>query len=758
MKILDQLNTAQRMAVKAGPGPVLVLAGPGSGKTRVLTHRVVYLIQQLGVSPWHIMAVTFTNKAAREMRMRVETLLDGNPRGLTMGTFHATCVRILRRESDNLQNYGADFVIFDTDDQRQVAKQALRELNLDDKKFPPNKMLSGISSAKNELVTPAQYAASNYISEINRRVYHRYQEILVANNAMDFDDLLMNTVLLFEERPDVLQRYREKYLHILVDEFQDTNTAQYVLLRQLVNEHGNIFVVGDADQSIYKWRGADFRNINRFREHFPEAQMILLEQNYRSTQIILDAAKAIIRNNRDRVDKELFTNRKGGTHIVVREAYNDAEEAELAVATIEQLMLEGVDPGGCAVMYRTNAQSRALEEAFLRAGMNYRLVGATRFYSRREIKDIIAYLRIVHNQADSISFERVLNTPPRGIGKKTQQLLYDWAERLVCSPGESLMKLVEDADLQHPFTGRAFKALFNFGQMMRDWIALEDQITVGDLLDTILEASQYRLYLDDGTEEGRDRWANVMELRNVAFEFEDHELSQFLEQVALVSDVDDLEEDPNAPSLLTLHAAKGLEFPVVFIVGLEEGMLPHSRSLDDAEQLDEERRLFYVGLTRAEDRVYLSYAFRRTFFGGTEVTVPSRFLSEIPEELIEGGTSGDRRQQTKRRVSDWQWSTPATVSPYRWDSPQRTVRDGGSRKSLPEPNILKAPDESKPRQSIVEARYRTGQNVHHSKFGAGIVVESRVTGIDEEVVVAFVDSNVGIKKLVASLAKLEIID
>ncbi len=753
---LDDLNLAQRAAVEAGPGPILVLAGPGSGKTRVLTHRIVYLIQDLDIAPWRIMAVTFTNKAAREMRHRVDSLLGAKSSGLTMGTFHATCARMLRRESENLLGYDGNFLIFDTADQRQVAKQALQDLALDDKKFSPNRMLSGISTAKNELVTPEQYAASNYISEITRRVYQRYQEILVANNAMDFDDLLMNTVLLLDDRPDVLERYQRKYQYILVDEFQDTNTAQYELLKRLVNSQGNIFVVGDADQSIYKWRGADFRNLIRFREHYPNAQLILLEQNYRSTQVILDAAKAIIRHNRERVDKELFTDRKGGSQIIIREAYNDVEEAELVVNTIEQIMLEGVHLGDCAVMYRTNAQSRVLEEAFIRAGINYRLVGATRFYGRREIKDLVAYLRLVHNLADSVSFGRVINTPTRGIGKKTMQTLSQWAQREGRQPGEALIQLIEEPDIAHPFSGRALSSLTRFGNMLRDWISMKDRLTIGELLDTIIDGSGYRLFIDDGTAEGRDRWANVMELRNVAVEFDELTLSEFLEQVALVADIDDLEEDPDAPTLLTLHAAKGLEFPVVFIVGLEEGMLPHSRSLDEADELAEERRLFYVGLTRAMDRIYLSHAFRRTTYGGTEVSVPSRFIQDIPEELLEGGSSGQRRRESQRRVSSWNWSSQTTSHSNRSGIERDARQKTTVRQVLPEPSSGQslAKDEKKP--VLTEAQYRTGQQVHHHKFGNGIVIESKLTGNDEEVVVAFSGSDVGIKKLVASLAKLEI--
>jgi DNA helicase-2/ATP-dependent DNA helicase PcrA len=761
MNLLHGLNPAQKTAITAEPGPVLVLAGPGSGKTRVLTHRIVYLIQEFGVSPWQIMAVTFTNKAAREMMHRIETLLGGSPRGLTMGTFHATCVRILRREWESIPGYDRDFVIFDTDDQRQVVKQALKDLNLDDKKFNPNRMLNGISNAKNELVTAAEYAATNYISEITRRVYQRYQDILVTNNGMDFDDLLMNTVLLFDNNPEVLSRYQQKYQHILVDEFQDTNTAQYGLLTRLAAAHQNIFVVGDSDQSIYKWRGADFRNLNRFRQHYPDAQMILLEQNYRSTQIILDAAKAIIRRNADRVDKELFTERQGGDRIVIREAYNENEEADFVINTIQNLMLDDVSPGDCAVMYRTNAQSRVLEEAFLRANMNYRLVGATRFYSRREVKDLIAYLRVVHNPADSVSLNRIINTPTRGIGAKTLQALHDWAMRLSLQPGEALLRLVSDPDVQHPFGGRAYKALSAFGRLFHDWTILRDQVTVGDLLDTILDAIDYKNYIDDDTEEGIDRWANVMELRGVALQYERLGLSEFLENVALISDVDNLEEDPDAPTLLTLHAAKGLEFPIVFITGLEEGILPHSRSMDDMEELAEERRLFYVGLTRAKDQLYLSHAFRRTVFGDSGVSTPSRFLDEIPPGLATGGGTKKRHQKAIKRATSWNWSNPQPAQQTSERGPRRPANYHWAdedlemeEKDLPEPNFWTEPAVSMKRSKSAETQYHTGQEVHHAKFGSGIVIESKNTGNDEEVTVAF--AGVGIKKLAASLANLEV--
>ncbi len=763
MSFLQGLNEPQRLAVTAGDGPVLVLAGPGSGKTRVLTQRIAYLIREKRVPPWHILAVTFTNKAAREMRHRIEALLGEPPRGLTMGTFHGTCAAILRREADHLAPYTQEFVIFDTDDQRQVAKKALADLNLDDKKFPPARMLSYISAAKNEFITPTEYAATNYVSEIARRVYAQYQKLLQANNAMDFDDLLMNTLLLFDQTPEVLAKYQQRYHHILVDEFQDTNTTQYGLLQRLALGHGNIFVVGDADQSIYKWRGADVRNINRFRQQYPEAQMILLEQNYRSTQIILDAAKSVIKHNRDRVHKDLFTERAGGTKIIIREAYDEREEAVLVVDAMARLVLEGYEPGDMAVMYRTNAQSRALEEAFLTRGLPYKLVGATRFYGRREVKDIIAYLRLVHNPADAISFNRIINTPPRGIGQKSQEQLQSWAAANEWQPGQALLRLATDADVQHSFTVRALTPLLAFGMMLHEWITLSDGSGVGELVDLILQDTRYRDYIDDDTEEGEERWGNVMELRGVANADAEISLSAFLEQVALVSDVDNLQETANAPTLLTLHAAKGLEFPVVFITGLEEGVLPHIRAFEDMEELAEERRLFYVGLTRAKDRLYLLHAHRRAAYGQADVAQRSGFLQEIPGELVEGGGYGSRPER-RPASRDWQWNRPASsltnqTQPSTAGRANRPAPPAAPERERSTPPRFAPPaSRQEPRPEPAAASrpaYRTGQRVRHARFGEGFVIEIKRTGDDEEIVVAF--SGEGIKRLAASMANLELI-
>ncbi len=762
MDLLAKLNPAQREAVSAPPGALLVVAGPGSGKTRVLTHRIAYLIREMHVSPWNILAVTFTNKAAREMEHRIEQLLDGRPQGLNMGTFHAICVRLLRREVEQLTHYQRDFVIFDTADQLQVVKQAMAELNVDDKKFPPPKILNGISAAKNDLITPDEYMATNYVSEVTRRVYERYQMTLRVNNAMDFDDLLMNTVLLFDQRPDVLVKYQDRYYHILVDEFQDTNATQYRLLRLLTGERNSLFAVGDSDQSIYKWRGADYRNIENFYRDFPQSRTILLQQNYRSTQLILDAAIEVIRRNRDHIPKKLFTERSGGAKIVLREAYNESDEAATIVSTIESLMLKGYNGNSFAVMYRTNAQSRAIEEAFVQAGLPYRLVGATQFYQRREIKDIIAYLRVVHNPFDGVSFNRILNVPTRGIGQQTQAQFATWAAGLGLQPAEALIRLATDPDVQHPFNGRAHNALYTFGSLLAAWVAMRDRVSVGELLDTILEQINFRAYLEDGTEEGEDRWANVMELRNVAGIDDALTLSDFLQQVALVAETDNIDRDAQAATLLTLHAAKGLEFPVVFITGLEEGLLPHSRSMDDEEEMAEERRLLYVGLTRARDELYLSHAFRRTSWGDSSVAVPSRFLADIPENLIDGQRPGARRRESIDRASMWDTSRTSWAGTSR-TVPSNTGRGGydrprsnaGSPEPYQKPRLPKpvAEDDEPDAPRRTAAQFKTGQKVRHKKFGEGTVIESKITGGDEEVTVAF--PGTGIKRLAASIAGLE---
>jgi len=729
MDLFADLNPQQRQAVEASDGPVLVLAGPGSGKTRVLTHRVAYLVQARGVAPRHILAVTFTNKAAREMRDRLEKLLGMNAaKELTLGTFHAICARFLRREAP-LVGLSREFAIYDDDDQLALVKRALNDLNLDDKKYRPTTMQNKISQAKSELVTPDQFQPQTYADEIVRRIYERYQQLLRENNALDFDDLLMQMVVLFDQNPAILRHYQDRYEHVLVDEFQDTNTAQYALVRQLAGTRRNVFCVGDEDQSIYKWRGADFRNVQRFRDQYLDALVILLEQNYRSTQTILDAAQQVISRNVHRTPKKLFTQLGKGVPITLHEAYNEDDEAQLVVDTISNMVRKHqARASEFAIMYRTNAQSRAVEDAFIRAGMPYRLVGATRFYARREIKDVLAYMHLVHNSHNSVALWRVVNVPSRGIGAKTLEALAQTSKDEGKSPYQVMRELggtrgkdktVRGNALAAQLSPRAAQALAEFVGLLDSWIARCDRLDVGKLLDVIVAESGYGRYVNDGTEEGRDRWENIQELRGVAADYThsafDDPLTEFLEDVSLVSDTDSYDDNADAPTLMTLHSAKGLEFPIVMIVGMEEGVLPHSRSFDDPDEMEEERRLCYVGMTRAKKQLLLSYAFRRTVWGNSDVREPSRFLADIPHHLIEGAVP--KAGSSQARATKWEPTPPAR--------------------------------EQKPR----EPAFRPGQRVRHAKFGEGVVIESKPDGSDEEVTIAFKKS--GIKRVLASFANLD---
>jgi DNA helicase II / ATP-dependent DNA helicase PcrA len=730
MDFLHGLNPQQRRAVEAPDGPALVLAGPGSGKTRVLTQRVAYLVEGRGISPRHILAVTFTNKAAREMRERLEKILSPTrATELTLGTFHSICARWLRRDAPEI-GLNREFVIYDQDDQTSLVKQALKDLNVDEKRYTPSAVLNAISSAKNELITPENYQPPSYWHEMVRRVYPRYQELLRASNALDFDDLLLEVVRLFDTKPEVLKRYQDRYQYFLVDEFQDTNTAQYTLLKQLANETHNLFCVGDEDQSIYKWRGADFRNIQRFRDEHPKLFEVVLEQNYRSTQTILDAARGVIDRNVHRTKKSLFTERAGGSPITVYEAYNQDDEAEFVVGTIQDLIRTSEHHlGDMAVFYRTNAQSRAIEDAFIRSGIPYRLIGGTRFYSRREVKDVLAYLRLIHNPHDVVSLLRVINMPPRGIGAKTLSVLDEVSRR-----GEkSAYQLIHDlksagvsSPLASSLTPKAKQALVDFAGMIDRFIDSPARgSNVAELIDLVLKESAYQRFIDDGTEEGKDRYDNIKELRNVASDYTravgEDPLAEFLEDVALVADVDALKDQTDAPTLMTLHSAKGLEFPIVFITGLEEGLLPHARSMEDPDQLEEERRLCYVGITRAKERVLLTYAFRRTMWGSNDVSTPSRFLQDIPKKLLSGSMSfaGSKPKGA------------AMVRASTWDSASAKTRS------------------AEPARAML---FRSGQRVKHAKFGDGVVIESKIDRNDEEVTVAF--EKAGIKRLLASFANL----
>jgi len=721
MDFLDKLNPQQRQAVTAGTGPVLVLAGPGSGKTRVLTQRVAYLIASQGVRPYQMLAVTFTNKAAREMGNRVRDMLgELASDGLWLGTFHSVCARLLRREAERLP-FDASFVIYDDDDQQRLVKAAIRDLNLDDKSYRPPAVHGAISRAKNDLIFPQDYPVQTYRDEVVKRVYQRYQELLKQNNAVDFDDLLLWTAHLLSEFPSVRQKYSERFQHVLVDEFQDTNFAQYTLLKHLASVHGNIFCVGDPDQSIYRFRGADYRNVQRFEQDYPDARVILLEQNYRSRQTILDAAMAVIDRNPHRRHKELFTERGAGDKLSYYEALDDYAEAAFVVDTIASLVAgRTCEPGSCAVMYRTNAQSRLLEEAFLQARLPYRLVGAQRFYGRREVKDIIAYLRLVHNPADEISLDRVINTPPRGIGDKTISALHNAATTANTPPSAVLMDLArgDASPFWSQFTARAALPLADYGALLSSWRAEAPRLTVTELFDRVAKDINYQAFIEDGTDEGAERWENVQELRRLSLEYETRTLTDFLETVALISDQDTLAEGKNAPTLLTLHAAKGLEFGTVFIVGLDDGILPHSRSFDEPDAMEEERRLFYVGITRARDRLYLLRALHRGGRGFSEDTLPSRYLDDIPPELLNGASRNGQSRSARAKTPAWLRADPAPAA-------------------------------------VVETRFRAGMHVKHPGWGEGIVLNSRLQDNDETVDVVF--EGVGIKRLAASLANLSII-
>ena len=711
MDVLEGLNPAQREAVESIEGPLLILAGPGSGKTRVIAHRVACLIKVWGISPYHILAVTFTNKAAREMKERLYQLLGRSVEDLTLGTFHATCARILRREGANI---GLDprFIIYDGDDQLSLVKRSLQELDLDPKRYLPRVMLSAISAAKSRLIAPEDYVNNSYFDEVVQRVYQRYQNLLGESKALDFDDLLMKAVYLFRHRPEVLSKYQQRYYHVLIDEFQDTNIAQYVLAKQLAGGYRNICVVGDPDQSVYSWRFADMRNIMSFERDYPDATVVYLEQNYRSTKTILEVAHHVISANSKRKEKGLWTENEQGVQITVAETYTEEEEAQSVVSEVDKLTTqEHFKRGDCAVMYRTNAQSRAIEEAFIRYGMPYRLVGGTRFYERREVRDVIAYLRLVHNPYDSVSLLRIINMPPRGIGKRTVDELSQWAKGLSLPAYAALQTLADEGD-KSPFGPRFAKALTSFLTMLNELIMRSKELNIVELFDLVVERSGYKEYILD-KDDGEDRWENIMELRTVANDYRylapEDSLSSFLEGVALVSDIDSYEEKIDAVTLITLHAAKGLEFPVVFIVGMEEGLLPHRRSFDEPDQMEEERRLCYVGITRAKERLYLVRAFRRRLLGSSGPTLPSRFLLDIPSHLV---------------------MTPT----------------GRNQERAVQPTLTTKPTAKPP--------LNAGDHVRHAVFGEGIVINCWHSKDDHEVTVAF-KGDAGIKRLLLSLAPLE---
>jgi len=728
-----ELNPQQLAAVKHTEGPLIIFAGAGSGKTRVLTYRIAYLLS-LGVSPFRILAVTFTNRAAGEMRERVEHLVGRDARDVWISTFHSMAVRILRREARYLP-FDHSFIIFDEADQQTVMKHCIEELRVDDRKFRPRGVLAEISSLKNELITPEEYRemARNIREETIAELYSLYQKKLLQQNAMDFDDLLMQTVTLFQSEPQVLKHYQQRFQYIMVDEYQDTNHAQYVLVHQLAGGWRNICVVGDDDQSIYGWRGADIRNILNFERDYPDARVIKLEQNYRSTQNILDVANALISHNRGRKPKELWTSNKEGEPIYFYQAFDERDEAKFIGETIRGMVIEGsAEYRDCAVFYRTHSQSRPIEEECIRSGIPYRIYGGQRFYERKEIKDILAYLRVVANPADEVSLRRIINVPRRGIGDSTIARV----EEVALRTGRAFADVLshpESADLG----SRAVVAIKDFFKMVNGWRALDGAVPIADLVERILDETGYLAMLEnERTIEAETRLENLKEFLVVAQQYDsagtDRSLAGFLEELALVTDIDNYQPGENAVVLMTIHSAKGMEFPVVFLTGLEEGLFPHVHALDEEDELEEERRLCYVGITRAMRKLYLTRAMRRSSYGSVEFREPSRFLEEIPEDYLCPVAPGRGVHAVVTGAGDGDQSA------------DHALKESSAGKK--EAAAVTAPQE--------ECLFKVGEKVEHKKFGKGVVMETKIgPGGDLEIFVSF--ETAGFKHLLAKYAPLK---
>ena len=730
-ELVKGMNPQQAEAVKHTDGPLLIMAGAGSGKTRVLTHRVAYLMAAKQIAPWNILAITFTNKAAREMKDRIARLVGGVAEDIWVSTFHSMCVRILRRDIDRI-HFDRSFSILDASDQLTAIKQVLKELNLDPKKYEPRTLLGMISNHKNELRTAQDAAAlvgNNPYERIISDVYTAYEKKLKQNNVLDFDDLIMKTIHLFQEAPDVLAFYQKKFKYIHVDEYQDTNRAQYTLVKQLASAHENLCVVGDSDQSIYRWRGADIANILTFEKDYPSAHVVLLEQNYRSTKRILEAANGVIQNNSSRKEKNLWTDNQEGEKLLLHVASDDRDEAFFIMNQMKELRLEGMEYGQMAVLYRTNAQSRGLEEMLLKSNIPYKMVGGTKFYERKEIKDVLAYLRLIANPNEDISFVRVVNEPKRGIGAATIDKLGDFADM----QGVSLMEAIRDIELSG-IAPRTATKLTEFRQLMVDLRQMADYLSISELVEEVLKKTGYEEMLKiEKTLEAESRLENLQEFLSVAQNFEkesdEQTLVAFLTDLTLVSDLDSLEEvdELHQVTLMTLHSAKGLEFPVVFLIGMEEGLFPHSRALNDEEEMEEERRLAYVGITRAEKRLYLTRAQSRMLYGRFQNNPESRFLHELPETLLE-------RSGKAKKAMPW--------NPV--ESPGKLPVNGFS--SKPKPKLAQS-------SGAESMRWGVGDKANHKKWGQGTVVQTRGEGDQLELDIAF--PSVGIKRLLAKFAPIE---
>lgn len=746
-KLLNGMNPKQKEAVLATEGPLLIMAGAGSGKTRVLTHRMAYLLQEKLVNPWNILAITFTNKAAKEMKERVTRLVGTAGSDMWVSTFHSMCVRILRREAEQI-GYSRNFTICDQSETETLMKRIVKEKNLDSKKFEPRAILGKISNAKNELLTPEEYAnmTGNYFDNIVAECYGAYQRHLKNAQSMDFDDLIMQTVKLFEEHPETLAYYQNKFHYIHVDEYQDTNYAQYKLVQLLAEKFKNICVVGDADQSIYGWRGADMANIMNFEKDYSNAKVVLLEQNYRSTKTILKAANGVIQNNNNRKDKKLWTDNVEGEKITYYRAQSEHDEARFIVSTMQQQVQEkGRKYGDFAILYRTNAQSRVIEDTLIKSNIRYKMVGGHKFYDRKEIKDVMAYLRLISNPADDLSFNRIINVPKRGIGGVSLQKLYDFSDIY----DYSYLDAAKNVSLS-PLTGKAATETGKFAKMLTDLQQMAEFVSVTEIVEQMLEKTGYITSLQqENTLESETRIANINEFLSVTQEFDkltngESNLTDFLTDLALVSDLDQVEEEPQSEvTLMTLHAAKGLEFPVVFVIGMEEGIFPSFRSLMEEAEMEEERRLAYVGITRAEQELFITNAYSRLLYGRTQNNPPSRFMQEMDADVLEYANSANRMSPPSVTAQ------PAPTYRQRW----KTNRYEHAVSQTYEP--------AQPTQSVSQQGnsgadklgWNVGDKAVHKKWGTGMVVQMTGEGDGLQLDIAFKD--IGIKRLLASFAPIE---
>lgn len=733
--MLDKLNEMQKEAVLATEGPVLVLAGAGSGKTTVLVNRIAYMISEKHIRPWNILAITFTNKAAREMKDRIERLLGDTAKDMWIGTFHSVCVRILRSCID-LLGYSRDFVIYDTADTKTVMKECLRELDIDEKSFPVRNVLSIISNAKNDLMDAATFEnvyKSDYRMSIIAKIYYRYQTKLRKNNAVDFDDIILNTVKILSENPDVLSKYQDKFQYILVDEYQDTNNSQYLLINLLAQANRNLCVVGDDDQSIYKFRGANIGNILNFEDDYSDVQKITLDQNYRSTQNILDAANSVISNNKGRMGKSLWTSNGDGNKVFVYTGTNEYDEARYIARQIKKHFDEQGSFSDCAILYRTNAQSRVIEEMLMRESVPYKVLSGLRFYDRKEIKDIIAYLRVVYNPNDDVSLARIINEPKRKIGNATLEK----ARNIAREKETSLYDVISHAD-DYPEFKTAIKKLLSFSEIIQSLIKLKDTVTIEDLTGRILNDTGYMpaLVMEDTTE-SKTRIENLGEFISVITEFEKNEetgntLGEFLENISLVSDIDGYDENEDSAVLMTIHSAKGLEFPIVFLSGLEEGLFPGMRSMESDDDIEEERRLCYVAITRAKEQLYITKTISRTIHGKTMPTTASRFFKEIPVEYLEDKTT------LKPKVA-------------------KVMQDLGVRNAAaPKKEVYMTKgfgSSVKSSGSTDYSKFKAGDAVEHRTFGRGEILKATPCGNDCILEIQF--ESIGFKRLMAAFAKVK---